>query len=321
MSEVSAVLITGATGFVGGAVLERLLCDARFMPRAALRKPCVKLEGSVESIVLGEFSRDTDWQEALVHIDCVVHAAGRAHVLNETISDPLEEFRRTNVDGSLALARQAAEAGVKRFIFISSIGVNGNQNIAPFTEDDIPRPQEPYAVSKLEAEEGLRRIAESGCMDVVIIRPPLVYGPGAPGNFKRLIQAVAKGVPLPLGSVNNQRSFVALVNLVDLIITCIEHPSAANQTFLVADGEDLSTVELLRRIAGALGKTALLFPTPVWLLKAAAMLVGKQEIIKSLCGSLRVDISKSRELLGWQPPMSVDRALKITAQAFLQPRG
>jgi len=198
--------------------------------------------------------------------------------------------------------------------------VNGNQNIVPFTEHDIPRPQEPYAISKLEAEEGLRNIAENTCMEVVIIRPPLVYGVGAPGNFRRLIQAVSNGVLLPLGSVNNQRSFVALDNLVDFIVTCIGHPGAANQTFLVADGEDLSTAELLRRIAEALDVTVRLLPVPVWLLKVVASLLGRQGVARSLCDSLRVDISKSRELLNWEPPVSVDSALRITAQEFLRPR-
>jgi len=309
------VLVTGANGFIGRRLVQVLSAHGYIVRR------CTRNFSEDSDVAVGEIGPDTDWSTAIAGISTVIHLAGRAHILNETISDPLEEFRRINVDGSLSIARQAEAAGAKRFIFISSIGVNGNQNISPFTEDDIPRPQEFYALSKLEAEEGLRRIAESSCMEVVIIRPPLVYGPGAPGNFKRLIQAVVKGVPLPLGSVNNRRSFVALDNLVDLILTCIDHPSAANQTFLVADGEDLSTSELLRRIADAFGKTVLLFPTPVWLLKVAATLAGKQNIIRSLCGSLQIDISKSRELLNWEPPMSVDRALKITAQEFLQSRG
>jgi nucleoside-diphosphate-sugar epimerase len=199
---------------------------------------------------------------------------------------------------------------VKRFLFISSIGVNGNINTRPFTEDDEPNPAEPYALSKWEAEQGLWEIQRETGMEVVIIRPPLVYGPNAPGNFGSLMRWVEKGLPLPLGAIDNQRSLVALDNLVDLIITCIDHPAAANQVFLAGDGEDLSTTELLRGVARAMGKSAHLIPVPPSLLMLGATLLGKKAVAQRLLGSLQVDISKARRLLGWQPPVSVEEGLR-----------
>ncbi|WP_238474351.1 NAD-dependent epimerase/dehydratase family protein [Pseudomonas cavernae] len=295
-----------------------MLNDGRYSPVAALRRQSVDLPGGVHCVQVGDLSANTSWSEALVGVKVVIHAAARAHVLNETADDPLVAFRRVNVSGTLALARQAAQAGVERFIFISSIGVNGNQSSRPFTADDLPSPNEPYAVSKHEAELGLRQLAAETSMEIVIIRPPLVYGPKAPGNFGRLIKTVSKGVPLPLGAIHNRRSLVALDNLVDLIVTCIDHPAAANQTFLVSDGEDLSTTELLRRMGVALGKPARLLPVPSWLLEAGAAMLGKRALSRRLCSSLQVDISKTRELLGWAPPVSVDAALRKTATHFLE---
>jgi len=240
-------------------------------------------------------------------------------VTKEEAADPLAEFRSVNVDGTLVLARQAAEAGVRRFIFISSIGVNGGETTAhPFTVDDSVSPHTPYAVSKHEAEVGLRALAEDTAMEIVIIRPPLVYGPNAPGNFYSLMKFLASRVPLPLGSVKaNRRSFVYLDNLIDLIVTCLDHPKAANQTFLVSDGEDLSTTDLLRRMGQALGKPARLIPVPQQLLTLAAKVLGKPGIAQRLCGSLQVDIAKTRELLGWNPPVSVDEGLRRTAAHWM----
>ncbi|MFG5861349.1 UDP-glucose 4-epimerase family protein [Metapseudomonas sp. CR1201] len=312
------VLLTGATGFIGSGLLQRLLQDGLHLPVAAIRRPSADLHSDVPCIHVGELSLNTDWSVALTGADVVVHAAARAHVIKESSSDPLAEFRSVNLDGTLALANQAALAGVKRFVFISSIGVNGNQSFRPFKVDDTPNPVEPYAISKLEAELGLRRLTAETGMEVVIIRPPLVYGPQAPGNFARLINIVAKGIPLPFGAIHNQRSLVSLDNLVDLIVTCIDHPAAANQTFLVSDGEDLSTTELLRRMGAALGKPARLLPVPSWLLEAGAVMLGKKALYQRLCGSLQVDISKTRELLGWEPPISVDAALRKTAKHFLE---
>lgn len=312
-----ALLLTGGSGFIGRALAHRLAIDDRYSLLAAVRSPMAELPSGVLSVQVGNLSASTDWAEALVGVKFVIHAAGRAHVLNEIADDPLIEFRHVNVCGTLALALQAAQAGVERFIFISSIGVNGNQNSHPFTVDDTPSPIEPYAMSKHEAELGLRKLAAETNMEVVIIRPPLVYGPKAPGNFGRLIKVVNKGVPLPLGAIHNQRSLVALDNLVDLIVTCIDHPAAANQTFLVSDGEDLSTTELLRRMGAALGKPARLLPVPAFMLQAGAALLGKRDMAQRLCGSLQVDISKTRELLGWTPPVSLDQALAKTAAHFL----
>ena len=308
----AVVLLTGATGFVGGTLARRLSDDGKHSLVLACRR---RLNDSSfannTTKVVGDIGPETDWAEPLNGVEVVVHAAARAHFINDPASDPLAEFRKINTEATLNLARQAAAAGVRRFVFISSIGVNGNQNTHPFTENDLPCPSEPYAVSKHEAEQGLGKIAEETGMEVVIIRPPLVYGPAAPGNFGSLLKWVAKGVPLPLGAVvHNKRSLVALDNLVDFIITCIDHPAAANQTFLVADGEDLSTTELLRRVGQAMGKPVRLIPVPMWLLQAGARLLGKQAMARRLCGSLQVDITKARTMLGWNPPVSVDEGLR-----------
>ncbi len=303
---------------MGLALIHRLLENGHNSLVAAIRRPSVDFSSNVLSVQVGDLSANTDWSAALVGVKVVIHAAGRAHVLNDVADDPLAEFRHVNVRGTLALAQQAVQAGVKRFIFISSIGVNGNQSSRPFTVEDVPSPAEPYAVSKYEAELALHQLATETGIEVVIIRPPLVYGPNAPGNFNRLIKIVSSGVPLPLGATRNRRSLVALDNLVDLIATCVDHPAAANQTFLVSDGEDLSTTELLRRMGSALGKPARLLPVPCWMLEAGAAMLGKRALSQRLCGSLQVDISKTRELLNWTPPVSVDEALHKTAKHFLE---
>jgi len=266
---------------------------------------------------MGNLSADNQWQDCLAGVKVVIHTAGRAHVLRETSIDPLAEFRRVNVEATLNLAQQATEAGVRRFIFISSIGVNGNFSETPFTETDIPHPVEPYAISKFEAEQGLHQISQSSGMEVVIIRPPLVYGPDAPGNFKRLMQLAQQGIPLPLGAIHNKRSLVALDNLVDLIMLCLSHPAAANQIFLAGDGEDLSTTDLLRHIRSALGKPVRLFSVSPRLLKWGASLIGKPELAQRLYESLQVDISKARQLLGWTPPVDINNYLKHTAKHFM----
>jgi nucleoside-diphosphate-sugar epimerase len=245
----------------------------------------------------------------------MVHLAARVHVMRDESLDPLSEFRKSNVEGTLRLATQVAQARVKRFIFISSVKVNGEQTQAghPFRADDLPAPQDPYGISKLEAEVGLREIARQTGMEVVIIRPPLVYGPGVKANFASMVKWLQRGVPLPLGAVHNQRSLVALDNLVDLIITCIDHPAAANQTFLVSDGEDVSTTELLRRMAAALKAPARLIPVPQYLLEWGATLAGKQAVSQRLFSSLQVDIMSTRKLLGWAPPVSLDQGLAQVA--------
>ena len=225
---------------------------------------------------------------------------------------PLAEFRKSNVEGTLNLARQAASAGLRRFIFISSIKVNGESTSAGryFCPFDAPAPEDPYGISKMEAERGLMQLASETGMEVVIIRPPLVYGPGVKGNFASLIKLMGKGLPLPLGAINNKRSLVGIDNLVDLIIRCIDHPAAANQVFLAGDGEDLSTTELLRGLAEAMGRAARLIPVPAALLSLGATLLGKRAVAQRLLGSLQVDISKTRQLLGWEPPVSVKEGLR-----------
>jgi nucleoside-diphosphate-sugar epimerase len=305
------ILITGANGFIGKRLAEHLLNEATYTPRLAVR---ALSEASFQSqtVVVGDISGTTNWQEALRGCSVVIHTAARVHILNDTVASPLAEFRRVNVEGTINLARQAASAGVTRFIFISSIKVNGETtplNI-PFKADDTPRPTDAYAISKHEAEVALLSLAKETGMEIVIIRPPLVYGLGVKGNFQSMVKWLKKGLPLPLGAVNNKRSFVSVDNLVDLIVHCINHSKAKNQIFLVSDGEDLSTTQLLQKMSRALQKPVRLIPIPGWILRAAARLLGKKGIADRLCGSLQVDISKSEELLEWKPPVTVDEALK-----------
>jgi nucleoside-diphosphate-sugar epimerase len=272
-----------------------------------------------DGVVIGGLSSETDWTAALRNVDQVVHLAARVHVMNDKSSNPLAEFRRVNVEGTAALACKAAAAGVRRFVFLSSIKVNGEftKQEQPFTADDVPAPEDPYGFSKHEAELVLRQIANETSMEVAIIRPPLVYGPGVKANFESIMRWLARGVPLPLATVTeNRRSLVALDNLVDLVATCLNHPAAANQTFLVSDGEDLSTAELLKRIGGALGHPARLFYMPPELLKLGANVVRNPGIYQRLCGSLQVDIAKTRQLLGWIPPVPVDEGLRRAAEGF-----
>ena len=289
--------------------------------RAALRRAAnLALNyDNLEKLAVEGLTPETDWSAALDDMDAVIHCAARVHVMNETAGDPLSEFRRTNVEGTLALARQAQQAGVRRFIFISSIKVNGEETQSghPFTADDIPAPADPYGISKLEAEQALGELLRHGTMELVVIRPVLIYGPGVKANFLSMIRWLDKGVPLPLGGItNNRRSLVALDNLVDLISVCLAHPNAANQVFLASDGEDLSTTAMLRRIAHALGRSPLLPPLPASWLTLAARLVGKPGIAQRLCGSLQVDISKNRDLLGWTPRVTVDDAFQKTVDAY-----
>ncbi len=314
------VLITGVNGFVGKTLSDELVIKGFNVNGTVRSVMSVDFPGAVTKFVIKDIDSKTDWQNALESVDVVIHLAGRVHVMKDTAIDALSEFRRVNVEGTLKLARQAVEDGVQRFIFISSIKVNGEGSILgqPYTPEDQPAPVDPYGISKREAEDGLRQLASETGMEVVIIRPPLVYGPGVKANFQSMMHWLDKGIPLPLGAIHNRRSLVSLDNLIDLIVTCIHHPAAANQTFLAGDGEDLSTTELLQRMAAALGKKAWLIPVPSFILEWGARLVGKQAITQKLCGSLQVDISKARDLLDWKPPVSVDEALRKTAQYYIK---
>lgn len=318
----SRILLTGASGFVGRAVLERLSSVSAHQLTVAVRKPLQGLAVTTNAAQISQIDGATDWTRILPDCEVVIHAAARVHVMQELSVDPLATFRKVNVEGTLNLARQAAQRGVRRFIFISSIKVNGEETSldVPYTADSELLPLDPYGISKMEAEKGLLTIASQTGMEVVIIRPPLVYGPGVKANFLTMMQWLYKGVPLPFGSIHNRRSLVALDNLVDLIITCINHPKAANQVFLVSDGDDLSTTALMRKMGDALGKPARLLPVSSGVLTFFADLLGKASLSQRLCGSLQVDITKNRELLGWTPPVNVDSALILTAKYFLEGR-
>jgi nucleoside-diphosphate-sugar epimerase len=312
VSAAHRLLITGASGFVGRALGELLHNDSRFEIIGAVRGS-EKVAASSKHVVVGDINGATDWTAALTGVRTVVHLAARVHVMHETAVNPLADFRRVNVEGTRALAEQAAQCGVQRLIFLSSIKVHGESGT--FTERDAPEPTDAYGVSKLEAEAALNGVAAATGLEVVIVRPPLVYGPGVKANFRQLLNLVQRGLPLPLGAIHNKRSFVAVQNLAHFLVRCAEHPQAANETFLISDGDDLSTPELIRRMARALGKPARLVPVPVGLLKLGAIAAGQRGAAERLLGSLQVDITKARELLGWTPAITVDQALqKVVAQ-------
>lgn len=301
------VLVTGATGFVGRALVEALLRNPAFKIVCAVRAPAA-LPPQVQQVTVGDISADTNWRDALRGVDVVLHLAARVHVMHETAGNPLSEFRRVNVAGTVSLAVQAVEAGVRRMVYLSSVKVHGESGC--FTERDQPTPADPYAISKLEAENALRSIASREELEVVVVRPPLVYGPGVRANFAALMRLANRGIPLPLASVHNRRSLVALGNLVHFLMCCVSHPHAANETFLVSDGHDLSTAELVQHMARAHGGHARLIPVPVWLMSAVARLLGKRDMATRLFASLQVDISKARTVLAWNPPLTVDDELK-----------
>ena len=312
------ILVSGANGFVGKSLC-RALVEQRQLVRTATRRTNTQVKNN-EAVGVGELNGQNDWTKALLDIKVVIHLAARVHVMNDASYDPLAEFRKVNVEGTLNLARQAAKAGVKRFIFISSIKVNGEHTNLdkPFTEADVANPQDAYGLSKYEAEQGLLLIAQQTGMEVVIIRPPLIYGPGVKANFLNMIRFLDKNIPLPLGAIHNQRSLLAVDNLIDLIITCSHHPAAANQIFLASDGEDLSTTDLLKRTATALNKKAWLIKIPEDLLAWCLAIIGKQAVSQRLCSSLQVDISKTCALLDWHPPVTIDEALHKTALYYKQ---
>ena len=311
------VLVTGVSGFVGSATCVRLVTQGMDVVGTVRQLPTQPLPG-VDYRIVSDLNGDTDWRQALTGVGAIIHCAGRVHVMRETAADPLVAFRAANVAGTEQLARQAAVAKVRRFIFLSSVKVNGEGGSVAYCETDTPAPQDSYGISKYEAELGLREIAVETGMEMVMVRSPLIYGPGVKANFLALMRALARGIPLPLGAIHNRRSMVALDNVVDLIVTCIQHPAAVNETFLVSDGEDLSTTELIHRLACAMCRPARLVPVPTTVLITGLMLLGKREMARRLCGTLQVDITKVRKVLGWIPPVSVDEGLRRTAAHYLQ---
>ncbi len=302
------VLITGASGFVGRNFC-RFLKTSQVPFRPVVRLPAIKDDDS--TMVVGDIHAVTDWSAALCGVTAVVHLAARVHVMQEYEQDPLTAFRAVNVDGTLNLARQAAEAGVKRFVFLSSIKVNGEETgEVPFRPSDTPAPVDPYGISKLEAEKGLQEIARQTGLEVVIIRPPLVYGKEAGGNFARLRRLALKGWPLPLGGMHNKRSLIGVDNLCDCIIVCLHHPNAAGKTLLVSDNHDISTPDLVRLLASSASRSIWLLPVPVGVLQLLAKLCGRGPEVKRLTENLQVDCSETMRLLNWQPPVSLEQGIK-----------
>lgn len=314
MTEIQRCLVTGASGFIGSAICQ-LFADQGISVRGASRRDMSS--EIADWVEVGDLAGDTDWATALEGCDVVVHTAARAHVLSELSVDPLAVFREVNVRATLALARQAMDAGIKRFVFLSSIGVNGAlSDDGPFTEDSVPRPHAPYAVSKLEAEQGLRALLAGSGTELVIIRPPLVYAANAPGNFGKLLRVIQCGMPLPFGRIRNARSFIALDNLVDFIRLCVVHPAAANQLFLLSDGQDVSTPELVRLLGEGMHRPARLLPVPLAWLKFFFRMTGRSAMFHQLSGRLQIDSSKSFDLLGWRPPTAAYEALKAVGSEY-----
>lgn len=304
------VLVTGATGFIGQGLVRDLSRIAKYALRLGTRSAVLQSQDTVPVFHVGNVGPHTDWRAALDGVDCVIHTVGKAHAPQHDSPGSLNDYRNVNVHGTLQLARQAAAVGVRRMIFLSSVKVNGENTVsAPFTPFDTPCPTDAYGVSKWEAEQGLWDISRRTGMELVVVRPPLVYGPGVKGNLARLLRLVTKGVPLPLNAIYNKRSFVALANLTDLLVKCIEHPAAAGQTFMVSDGEDVSTPELIRRMAQAAGCNARLFYVPLSFLRVAAGLFGRISDFDRLSMSLQVDISHTRNTLGWAPVVKLDQGL------------
>jgi nucleoside-diphosphate-sugar epimerase len=309
------ILVTGANGFVGAALCEQLHASGASV-RGAMR--VVANTSAFETVVTANLADPFNWTAALKGVEQVVHLAARVHVMKEHSTDPLAAFRCVNVVGTGELARQAAAAGVKRFVFLSSIKVHGEYSAVNtvFTASDIPAPQDPYSQSKLEAEKELRFIGLNTGMDIVVIRAPLVYGSGVKANFSSMLRWISYGVPLPLGAIHNKRSLVSVDNLIDLIVLCLEHPSAAGETLLAADGEDISTTELLNRLGQLMGKKTNLFSVSEKWLMGAATVMGKRGVAQRLCRSLQVDIEATKRVLGWSPPLSLNQGLKKTVEGM-----
>jgi UDP-glucose 4-epimerase len=318
------VLVTGADGFVGKALCRSLL-KGGYAPRAGLWSgvlwPALQAAtpGLSEFAHIGDLGASPNLNGALENVGVVMHLAARVHIMQDDTVDPLKEYRRVNVGGTEALARAAANQGVRRMVFVSTAKVNGESTSGrSFTEGDPPDPQDPYAVSKWEAEEALRSVAARTGLEVAIVRPPLVYGPGVRANFLRLMRLVERGIPLPLPDTKNRRSLIGVENLADFLVRCVSHPGAANETFMVSDGEDVSTRELIARLARALGGSARFLPVPEFAVRLAARLVGKEAAVDRLLGSLVISSDKARQTLGWEPPVALDSGLAATARWYLE---
>jgi len=310
------ILVTGATGFVGQPLCDRLVAQ-KHLVSATIRNVSDKetLPDEIKPILINSLS-DALSREQLADIEIVIYLAARVHQMNDNSPSALDLYREINTKAAISLAKKAAENRVRRFIYLSSIKVNGEGLTHPYSEKDTPNPIDPYGQSKWEAEQGLLKLAQETALEVVIIRPPLIYGPNVKANFLQLLKIIDKSIPLPFGAINNARSILFVGNLVDAIITCLDHPNAKNQTFIVSDGEDLSTTDLIRRLGKALGKSPLLLPIPAELLRLTTKLLGKADIGDRLLGSLQVDSSKIRQMLDWTPPYTVDQGLQATADWF-----
>ncbi len=316
----SRVLVTGATGFVGNRLC-KTLTEAGYNVRAGFRRPYPYNNDLAvqESVVVGDIGSNSKWEDALQDVDCVIHLAARVHVMKEVDGDPLAAFLEVNSEGTVCLAEQAAGLGVKRFVYVSSIKVNGEETShTSFAADDQPNPQDFYGVSKAEAELRLQEISSRTGMAVVIVRPPLVYGSGVRGNFLRLMKLVEHGIPLPFAMVNNTRSMITLKNLTDLLVKCLEHPKAVGEIFLVSDGIDWSTPGLIRSIAQNMDVPARLFPVPLLLLMVAGRITGQWGAISRICSSLQVDFSKTQELLEWTPSQSPEEGIQEAVAWYLR---
>lgn len=309
----SNLLITGANGFIGRALISKLALQTNYFIRASVRKKTIQFPRQIEVFENMEASSNTNWADALRDIDVVIHLLARVHVMHDKVANPLLEYRNINVNATIALAKLAAKQGIKRFIFLSTVKVNGESTSnKPFSEFDLPHPQDAYAISKWEAEEALKKISKDTGMELVIIRSPLVYGPNVKANFLKMIQYIKRGIPLPLGAIQNKRSLISIDNLIDFIVTTISHPKAAHQTFLISDDEDISTTDLLRRIGKHIGKPARLIPLHPRILSFLFNILGRQDFGDRLLGSLEVDITKAKKLLAWSPPKTLDEGLRAT---------
>lgn len=316
------ILITGATGFVGRALFENLKLKKKYLVHLTTRTNQEDLFEGAKAFNIGEIDSNTNWKDALDGVSCVIHCAARTHMMESKQTVSLNAYRRINVDGTKNLAKQAARIGIKRFIFLSSVKVNGEETITSksFQYDDIPRPKDAYGISKWEAEQALLEVSKKIGLELVIIRAPLIYGVRVKGNFLRILNLIYKKIPFPFFNINNSRSFIGLDNLVDLITHCIDHPKATGKTFLVSDGEDISTPDLIRKLSKIMGRSSRLFSFPISIIKLMSYLVGKTSEVNRLISSLRVNSSHTRKILEWNPPFSLDEGLEKTVRWYLKSR-